>query len=226
MVAVDQPKYMQVMEYLNGLCRQSEPHDPIPSERDIASALSISRMTVRKAIEELCRQGVLYRNKNKGTFVAARTPQSEALPAEEKKRILFLDSLYDSSNVPEVQEAFRLKSSDRLFRLVRLVMRQDIPVRVEEIYAPTEEINDEDVNRLDQFFDLEACRTSGSSSAWLRPELVPAKYTRLMQLRPSTPVLCMAEQIRHSGGRPFLYVYTWFNPETSPFYLPDFYPQK
>lgn len=46
------------------------PGDRIPAERDLALHLGISRMTLRKAIEQLVAEGVLERQGNRGTFVA------------------------------------------------------------------------------------------------------------------------------------------------------------
>lgn len=55
-----------------------EPDDPVPSERDIAERLGISRVTVRKAIEELTEEGLLVRKRGSGTFVAGRVEKSFA----------------------------------------------------------------------------------------------------------------------------------------------------
>jgi GntR family transcriptional regulator len=44
--------------------------DALPPERDLAEYASISRVTVRKAVDELVRQGLLVRRHGSGTFVA------------------------------------------------------------------------------------------------------------------------------------------------------------
>ncbi len=43
--------------------------DALPAERDIAEAAQISRVTVRKAIDELVDEGLLVRRRGSGTFV-------------------------------------------------------------------------------------------------------------------------------------------------------------
>ncbi|GAB5352395.1 HTH-type transcriptional repressor NagR [Qipengyuania sp. 483] len=55
-----------------------EPDDPVPSERDIAERLEISRVTVRKAIDGLVEDGMLVRKRGSGTFVAGRVEKSFA----------------------------------------------------------------------------------------------------------------------------------------------------
>lgn len=66
-----QKKYLDIKTYLleqikSGAYREDE---PIPPERDLAAMLGVSRMTVRKAIEELMYEGLLMRKKGSGTFL-------------------------------------------------------------------------------------------------------------------------------------------------------------
>lgn len=43
---------------------------PLPAERDIADLTSVSRVTVRKAFDQLVDLGLLTRRRGSGTFVA------------------------------------------------------------------------------------------------------------------------------------------------------------
>lgn len=66
------PLYLQLRD---ALWEQIEggglrPGDPVPSERELCLQYGISRMTCRQAIGELVAQGVLYRRRGKGTYVA------------------------------------------------------------------------------------------------------------------------------------------------------------
>jgi GntR family transcriptional regulator len=51
------------------------PGDALPSERDLCDILSASRVTIRKAIDRLIAEGLLFRKQGSGTFVS---PQIEA----------------------------------------------------------------------------------------------------------------------------------------------------
>jgi len=53
------------------------PGDALPSERDIAAGAEISRVTVRKAVEDLVKEGVLVQRHGSGTFVAPRPARVE-----------------------------------------------------------------------------------------------------------------------------------------------------
>lgn len=66
------PLYYQLEEairenVLKGVWRA---HTRLPSERVIAEELGVCRQTVRQALERLVRQGVLYRARGQGTFIA------------------------------------------------------------------------------------------------------------------------------------------------------------
>jgi GntR family transcriptional regulator len=49
-----------------------EPGDPLPSEHRLCHDLGVSRTVVRQALAQLENSGVVYRERGKGTFVAAR----------------------------------------------------------------------------------------------------------------------------------------------------------
>ncbi len=46
------------------------PHQRLPSERELSTHYKVSRMTVRQALLELARDGMIYTRTGKGTFVA------------------------------------------------------------------------------------------------------------------------------------------------------------
>ena len=55
--------------------------DALPSERELSQATEISRVTVRKAIDALFREGLLSRRHGSGTYIAPRIEQPAALLA-------------------------------------------------------------------------------------------------------------------------------------------------
>jgi GntR family transcriptional regulator len=71
------PKYYQ----LSSILRQKiddgewEPRSPIPSERQLEQLYNLSRTTIREAIDHLVRQGFLYREHGRGTFVSPQKLQ-------------------------------------------------------------------------------------------------------------------------------------------------------
>lgn len=66
------PVYYQIKEYLTDLVanRQLNTGDKILSERELASKCGVSRMTARKAIDDLVKEGYFNREIGRGTFVS------------------------------------------------------------------------------------------------------------------------------------------------------------
>jgi DNA-binding FadR family transcriptional regulator len=73
-------RYEQVAERLAADIRSGllAPGERLPSERDLARTLEVSRASVREAIASLQVQGVVETRKGAGTFVATRLPAAES----------------------------------------------------------------------------------------------------------------------------------------------------
>ncbi len=71
------PRYYQLANILRERISRGElaALEPIPSERQLEKDFSVSRTTIRQAIELLIRQGFLYREHGKGTFVSPQKLQ-------------------------------------------------------------------------------------------------------------------------------------------------------
>ena len=54
-------------------------HSKVPSENELTEQFSVSRMTARRALQELTEQGLLVRSQGSGTFVANFKSQSSLL---------------------------------------------------------------------------------------------------------------------------------------------------
>jgi len=72
------PLYRQLQRALRDAIQKKilAPDDALPAERDMAEEFSISRITVRKALDGLVSEGLLTRRQGAGTFVAARVEKS------------------------------------------------------------------------------------------------------------------------------------------------------
>lgn len=77
------PLYLQLAEQIRNQVRDGEIRtgDALPSERELADAIGISRVTVRKSLDVLLREGLLSRKHGSGTYIAPRIEQPAALLA-------------------------------------------------------------------------------------------------------------------------------------------------
>ncbi|MBM6995711.1 GntR family transcriptional regulator [Paenibacillus sp. DXFW5] len=93
------PKYQMVKDYVLSQIENQEftEDERIPSESEFSKLLDVSSITVRKALSELVNEGVIYRVRGKGSFVAS---QAAAVPDKTSNLVAFVISgieLYDSS---------------------------------------------------------------------------------------------------------------------------------
>lgn len=140
------PLYQQIKALLLESLRSGawRPGAAIPSEMDLASRYKVSQGTVRKAIDELAGENLLYRRQGKGTFVATH--------GERQVRFRFLRLASDSGEPgpverqlldfrraragAEVARMLELKAGDPMVVIKRLLVFGGDPVVLEEVWLP------------------------------------------------------------------------------------------
>src|SRR5690606_34977262 len=76
----------KVMEMIKN--RNLQPHEPVPSEGELAKLFGVSRMTSKLALERLAEQGLVYRLPRRGTFLADQSGGGPALRNDSKKTLV------------------------------------------------------------------------------------------------------------------------------------------
>lgn len=74
-------KRAEIKELLRELIDGREPGEMMPSERNLSEQFGVSRPTLRAAIEDLTRDGLLVRSHGRGTFTTPRKISQELAPA-------------------------------------------------------------------------------------------------------------------------------------------------
>ncbi|NJN92666.1 MAG: GntR family transcriptional regulator [Anaerolineales bacterium] len=139
------PLYHQVRAALMTLITEGELKEGnlIPTEREIGEKLQVSRITVRRAIDELVREGYLVTQQGKGTFVARpkierRTTQmkgfSEQMLEEGHKPGSQLLSLRHEKATAHVAAILQIKSDEWIWVVERLRYANDEPICISLTY--------------------------------------------------------------------------------------------
>ena len=146
------PMYFQIQKEIEYRIKNEwAVEQQIPSEAFLMDEFGVSRNTVKKAIEELVNQNLLYRVQGKGTFV------------RNKQIVQPLDKLYSFSQVYQqqgfelknkiisireivpnafVKELFNLtKETESVIELIRLRCLNDEPIIYEKSYLNTRFVN-------------------------------------------------------------------------------------
>lgn len=121
--------------------------EAIPSERDLARDLGVSRPTVRAAVDDLVRGGVLVREQGRGTFTgphrvtqALASSQSGSFyapPAEGDwaSRVLEFETIAAG---PQLTLRLQLAPAAPVLRVVRLRVVDGEPMAIERLHLPAE----------------------------------------------------------------------------------------
>src|SRR3954471_2166733 len=73
------PLYLQLKRWIEDAVHRGiiKPGEALPSERDLAARVEMSRVTVRKAVQHLVREGMLVQRHGSGTYVAPQPSRVE-----------------------------------------------------------------------------------------------------------------------------------------------------
>ena len=136
-----QPLYQQLQRALREAIQNHvlAPDDALPAERQIATDLEISRITVRKAIDGLVEEGLLVRRQGSGNFVAGRieknfaklTSFSEDMRARGRMPSSEWIKRAEGAVTPEEALALRLSPGAPVFRFHRLRFADEAPMCLE-----------------------------------------------------------------------------------------------
>ncbi len=141
------PLYYQIQRQLLDQIQSGELKggDPLPSEQQIAARFRVSRMTSRQALKSLCKLGVAYSERGKGTFVSGiklekNFRQVQSFSEEMAARGYRAGSTVIAFEVvPASAEAARtlqLEPGEEIFRLERIRLADSVPMGLERAHLP------------------------------------------------------------------------------------------
>jgi GntR family transcriptional regulator len=134
-IAVDMRRRIQMQEWKLG--------QQLPSEPDLADLYQVTRVTLRQALSELVKDGLVKRQRGSGTFVNEQPKPliyDLGLPVSFSKRILemgykpdaqILDARVFSDPYPEIAKQLRLQSNEPVAYLKRVLTADGLPVAID-----------------------------------------------------------------------------------------------
>lgn len=224
------PLYCQLRSVILERIENGElkPNSPIPSETELVKQYGLSRTTVRQAINELVREGYIYRRKGKGTFVSRPKMQHGLRKLTSFSEDMLSRGLRPTSKVLEfgrvvpcsrVVSMLEMETGEEVYRIVRLRLADGEPVGLQESYVrvgPDQVITQEDIGGeaslyglLESRFNLQLNEANESVEA----SLADPGEARLLGVRKGAPLL-LRERVTYAlEGEPVEFVRTLYRAD-------------
>ncbi|NVJ49639.1 MAG: histidine utilization repressor [Gammaproteobacteria bacterium] len=136
-------RYLKVKRFIMDGIRtgQWKSGQQVPSENELVNLCKVSRMTARRALEELDSEGILVRVRGKGSFVAEEKHQSSLLEIKNIKAEITEQGfqhravLVEMSSIPatvQLAELFKLTEGTHIYHSIIVHYQDHEPVQMEE----------------------------------------------------------------------------------------------
>ena len=141
------PKYYLVKQKIVEMINNEEigPDGMVPSERELMGSFGISRITAKKAIDDLVNEGYLYRIQGKGTFVKKETLDQDLISITSCTQDIVKLGMTPSKRLleAEVIEAdktrmrkLQLCQGEKVYKVKRVYYANNDPVNLTTTYLP------------------------------------------------------------------------------------------
>lgn len=205
-----------------------QPGDKLPSQRDLCRQFKMSHMTVRRAINELTQEGVIYAIPGKGIYVSptSRTVEYDSLQGLEQKLERY--GMRPSTEILRAEittastmmaQTLKMPPAAPLVYLHRLRLADGRPHALTTSHLPHQlcpGILDEDLINHSLFATLRevyGLKLAGSVNL-VSAVLADEETAALLQVSPGAPLL-VREQITYlDNGKPIEFSRTWMVGET------------
>lgn len=206
------PAYLRLAAILRGLVELGELRggDALPSERELAQAAGLSRVTVRKALEVLTDEGLIARRQGAGSFVAPQIaqPASVLIGFTEDMRRRGVEAtsrlIAKSVGLPDPSEMLKLGLSpaDRVLRLSRVRLSDGAPLGIEHAVVPAAALGSPALG--DSLYAALKAQGNMPVRALQRVQagIASAEEAALLGLAPGSAVLRIERRSFLANGRP------------------------
>ena len=204
------PLYQQLMEDIKCAIEEGryQPEEKIPSESELSELYSVSRITVRRAVDELCAQGYLVKKQGKGTYVG-RAKLQRKLPGN--NTMSFTDvcrlngqvhscQVLTCRQVPARQDEIKflgLEPAATLLYIQRLHMADGVSIQLENNFYPLDRfsfLKQEDLEHdsllriLRERHGINTCDTSDTTVEIVRAS---PEYAQILDVPVGEPLFYM-----------------------------------
>ena len=205
-----------------------QPHQALPSERVLSESLGLSRVTTRKAIDQLAAQGLIVRRAGSGNYIAPRIEQplsrltsfSEQLRARGYRPSSRWLSRTVAAPTREERETLRLRKGARVARLERLRIADGEVVSMETCVLPVSVLPEPErlEGSLYEFLDA-AGKPPVRAVQHIRALNASAQLAHLLHVPAERAVLFITRVSYLASGRPIEIAHSYCRDEYFDLYV-------
>lgn len=210
------PIYRQIEDFMRAqiLSGQLRPHDLIPSENEISRSLDVSPMTVRQAIGKLVTDGLIYRERGRGTYVAAPAridrPLTRLVGFSEDMIARGMNpgsQILEFTQIPvpsDVVDYLLVPEGTPVLFIKRLRTVDDRPVGIQEAYLVDVQITREELAQYGSMYQLLAQKGIRLEHGEDYIEAIAAtdEICRLLGVNPCEPMLQVTRVTYNDASQP------------------------
>jgi len=222
------PLYRRLEERLRHAIESGavKPEQALPSERDLAEDLGMSRITVRKALDGLVAGGLLIRRQGAGTFVAGRveksfsklTSFSEDMAARGRSSRSEWIARAEGAVTPDESLMLGLSPGTAVYRFHRIRYADDFAMALEYSTIPAFALPSVSVVRGSLYEALNAAGNRPVRALQrLRAVLFDAQQAALLGVEPGAPGLLIERRGFLEDGRAVEMTQSWYRGDAYDF---------
>jgi len=231
------PYYFQIVEVLReAISDIDEPEVnqkiALPSEPELSDLFSVNRGTVRHALQVLEREGLIYREKGKGTFVRRRRVEmdlSYLCSTTEDMRNRGWDPGTQVLNVSlinpreHIRENLKLGMEEKVWEIYRSRTANGEPISLQRVFFPQSLMPDIDIKDVSGSFyemwlhDYHIQPFDGEQT--IRTRLATTEEAKLLNISESAPIFEITRVTFDVNGVPFEYLISVWRGDRYDFYV-------
>jgi GntR family transcriptional regulator len=221
-----QPLYAQIKELLRSriLSGAYEPLSQMPSEHDLCGMFGVSRITIRQALGDLQKEGLLFKLHGKGTFVSkpkafqnvtSLQGFAEAMSSMGHEILNQLRSFRTVKADRHIAERLNLAEGTEVVEIHRVRLLNRAPVSLEITWIPAtlgKRLTQAALETRDIFLILENdCGISlGHADVSIDSILADADTAGALRVDEGSPILRIERLTHDEAGQPIDYEYLYF----------------
>lgn len=228
------PLYSQLKEIIKGkILNETYPiNENIPTEKELQENYQVSRITVRKALDELLNEGYIERQQGRGTIVLRKNIIEEELHVDRS----FTEEMKGSGIVPgtksiklntvraqgAIARALGMKSGASVLELIRVRTADGLPIVIFKSYIDPEliQITEEEVAENESLYLLlqKKGRFVRLTKETFEVTLSTEWNSQQLELPLGSPLLKRTTVV-HSDGEPIIYTESTYNGYVYRYYM-------